>query len=84
MSAGDGPCKGGMGGKSKLKYYCQAMGCSTTQRGNDLQNHCKFMTDWNMIDRIKAAVGSSALEKLIIRADKHIKFIYKKGYKKKW
>ena len=83
MSAGAGPGKGGTGGKSKLKYQCQAIGCSTTPRGNDLQNHYKFMTDWELIDRMKAAVGSSALEKLIKIADQHTKFIYEKGYTKK-
>ena len=43
MSAGAGPGKGGMpGGKSKLKYPCQAIGCSTTPWGCDLQNQYFF------------------------------------------
>ena len=49
MSAGAGPGKGGTGGKSKLKYQCQAIGCSTILRGNDLQNHYKFKVNNDFI-----------------------------------
>ena len=59
------------GGRNKQKYRCQAIGCSTTPRGNDLMNHYKWMTDWQMFDRMKAAVGNVALAKLLVLADPH-------------
>ena len=48
------------GGKSKKKYRCQASGCGVTPRGCDLSQHYKSKTDWDMVNKMKAAMGTPA------------------------
>jgi hypothetical protein len=68
------------GGKSKKKYRCQASGCGVTPRGCDLSQHYKSKTDWDVVRRMKAAMGTAARDKLVQEADPHTRFIIEKHY----
>ena len=68
------------GGRSKKKYRCQASGCGVTPRGCDLSQHYKSKTDWDIVKKMKAAMGTAAREKLLQEADPHTRFIIEKHY----
>jgi hypothetical protein len=70
------------GGRSFLSYKCKAVGCSVTPRGKDLKKHYLVNTDWNLVAKLRAALGDIAVDRLRKKADAHTQFIYSKGYSK--
>ena len=46
----------------------------------DLSQHYKSKTDWDIVKRMKAAMGMAAREKLLQEADPHTRFIIEKHY----
>lgn len=80
MGPGRKSLPGCEGGRSKAKYKCR--GCSLTPRGTDLSKHYKNQTNWDLVRRLRASVGTAAVEQLREQADLHTLFIFEKGYTK--
>ena len=48
---------------SKKKYRCNAAGCTVTPRGCDLPKHYKTKTNWDKVIKLRAVMGTAALER---------------------
>ena len=57
--------------KSKMKVFCQVDGCQVTLCGNNMKNHYKKNTYWEILAKLKAAVGNAQEDRLLSTADKH-------------
>ena len=66
--------------RAKMKYRCMATGCQVTPRGCDIMVHYRTKTNWDLVAKMKAAVGDAALERLKGEADPHSLFIFMRGY----
>ena len=65
---------------SKKLYRCNAVGCAVTPCGCDLPNHYQTKTNWEKVKKLRATMGTSALEKQLEAADPHTRFCYQQGY----
>ena len=76
--------KGGKGkgskSKSKLKVWCNMPGCTITPHANNLKNHYKSHTNEEMLERLNKAVSDVKLERLLSKADKRTKYMYRGKY----
>jgi len=74
--------KRGLGSEvpSKMKYHCNAAGCAVTPRGCDLPKHYKTKTNWEQVTKLRAVMGTAALERQLGSVDAHTRFCYKQGY----
>ena len=69
------------GGASHLKYKCKVEGCTVSPRGVDLGRHYSNKTDWQLITKLKDAVGDANVEKYLAEAAHgHTEVIYRNGY----
>jgi hypothetical protein len=68
---------------SMQKYRCNAAGCAITPRGCDLPTHYKTKSNWDTVRELRAAMGTSALEKQLEAADPHTRFCFQQGYTEK-
>ena len=73
---------GCVGGKSKKKYKCNSTGCTVTPQGKDLPRHYLAKTNWDLLAKLRAAMGDSEVEELLKETDPHTEFIYRRNYTK--
>ena len=57
---------------SKKLYRCNAVGCAVTPRGCDLPNHYQTKTNWEKVKKLRATMGTSALEKQLSGAGRGV------------
>ena len=69
-------------GAAHLNYKCQVEGCTVTPRGNNVGRHYMKKTDWELVEKLRAAVGDSEVLKYLAGADNHTEFIFRRGYTK--
>ena len=49
-----------------------------------MKNHYKKNTYWEILAKLKAAVGNAQEDRLLSTADKHTKYMFREEYSMKW